>query len=573
VRVYTTCTGTTAAQGMPLGGGCVFELDQKEWDYIARTNREGAPVVVKVRGLGCDGQKVASSSTRSISFAKDDLVGALYYWASLRTVVTGGTTVNSGGVFRYDFGVRGQTATPVLTPNTTTTNPSQLCIGCHAISRDGRQMAFLFDDNDDDDEYSDVRTDIFDIVKQQPAQTIVKNGTNVFPPGYPTWNRETTEFLLSDGPGNGSTPQGAFRRVTPTGTTSGYTQAGTLRGTTPDWAPDDSQVVFAVPTGYLAPNANMAMSTGPDLWFTVASLYTAPWNSTSKTLGTPTKIIAASGTENYYYPSYSPDGSLIAFNHASAGPNFHNPRARVELVAAGQSSPTPLDLAKLNDTGNLTNSWARWCPFVQSYMGSNLLWITFSSTRSYGLRIVNDSSKQNCYPTESAQGYPTFNTATNCTRAQLWMAAIKLDPSAVTSGQDVSWPAFWLPFQDLGTNNHLAQWAQQSFTGPCQMQSDCSSGQCCEQGGCTTCPMMPPPMGCTSDSNCASGQCCTSGACGACTPDGGMPPDMGAPMSCNTCIDCNGQACINKSCGACTSSTQCCAPLVCNQGQCVPPIG
>jgi hypothetical protein len=35
--------------------------------------------------------------------------------------------------------------------------------------------------------------------------------------------------------------------------------------------------------------------------------------------------------------------------------------------------------------------------------------------------------------------------------------------SLTVAGTDVSYPAFWLPFQDLDTNNHLGQWAQKSL--------------------------------------------------------------------------------------------------------------
>jgi hypothetical protein len=95
-------------------------------------------------------------------------------------------------------------------------------------------------------------------------------------------------------------------------------------------------------------------------------------------------------------------------------------------------------------------------PFVQSYKSGNILWMTMSSTRSYGLRIVNDASKQNCYPRDSAIG-PAFSATPNCTRTQLWMAAVRLDKAGIAAGTDVSCPAFWLPFQDPQTNNHLGQ--------------------------------------------------------------------------------------------------------------------
>ncbi len=589
VRIYTTCTGTMVGQGMPLNGGCVFELSQSEWDFIAKTNRNGDPLTVQVRGLGCDGGNVASSATRQLSFAQEDMLGTLYYWASMRAIVVAGQTVNSGGIFRYDFGVRGQSPDPVLTPSSKA-NPTGLCIGCHTISRDGRQMVFDFDDNDDDDEYGDVRTDVYDIAAQKPAVPIVKNGNSTFAPGYHTWDRTTTQFLLSDGPGNTATPKGTFTLVSPTGTVFGYVPPGNLRGTTPDWAPDNSSVVFAVPPNANAnpPNGAGYWQNGRDQWFAGASLYTAPWNPSTATLGAPTLLIASTG-DNFYYPSYSPDGSLLVFNHATSGANFHNALARVQLVASGQASPTPDDLGKLNDVGNLTNSWARWSPFVQDYKGGKLLWLTMSSTRNYGLRIVN-TGNQNCYPTESPL-QPAFNNTSNCNRAQLWMAAIRLDPGAVQQGQDVSWPAFWLPFQDLGTNNHLAQWAQEAFTGACAMPdagpshdaggsdaSACAPGLCCNNGGCAPCPT-PPVSGptCAATSNCSPGQCCVAGSCAACpAPDGGSSPDGGASpdggthqQGCNTCLDCDNQACLSGACGACTNSSQCCAPLECVNGVCV----
>jgi hypothetical protein len=355
------------------------------------------------------------------------------------------------------------------------------------------------------------------------------------------------------------------------------TQTDTARGTTPDWAPDDSEVLYAVPPA----NSNTYfLQNTSDLWFANASIKVAPWDSVNNKLGAPTTLLAATGTQNFYYPTYSPEGSLIAFNFAPSGPNFHNPLARVQFVAAGQASPTPLDLAKLNDTGNLTNSWPRFCPFVQTYQGAKLIWITFSSTRSYGLR-VNNTGDANCYPdampavtcpggaipTPSPCPYSRRATQVNapvCTHPQIWMAAIRLDANAVKNGTDVSWPAFWLPFQDLSHNNHLAQWAQQSFTGPCVTAGDCGAGQCCDKGGCTTCPSPAPmPPMCQKDSNCTPGSCCVNGSCAPCASDGGMS------SGCNTCLDCNYQACINGACGACTDSSQCCAPLVCVMGNCI----
>jgi hypothetical protein len=34
-----------------------------------------------------------------------------------------------------------------------------------------------------------------------------------------------------------------------------------------------------------------------------------------------------------------------------------------------------------------------------------------------------------------------------------------IDPARVAAGEDGSYPGFFLPFQDLPTSNHMAQWA------------------------------------------------------------------------------------------------------------------
>ena len=630
VRIDTACN--------PLNGGCVFELSQAEWDYIAHTNAGGDPVTVQVRGLGCDANNAASSNTRKISFAQQPLVGTLYYWASINAINNQATF--SGGVFRYDFGVRGQAADPVLTP---THGGNGLCIGCHDISRDGRKMLFDYDDNDADDEYSDVNTDIFDV----PSRTFATQGMlskgQAFEPGFHTWNRSHSVFLLSDGANvtmtNGMhpvAPNGAFTVLGEDARFVGFTPAppAAIRGTTPDMAPDDTSLVFAaapnvaggpqmgggVTAGYWAP----ANTTKQDEWFSGASLYVAPWSDATNQLGAERLLLPSNGTNNFYYPSYSPEGSLIAFNYAPSGPNFHNPLARVQLVPAGVGAPTPDDLPNLNSDptngGQVTNSWARWAPFVQSYKGAQILWLTMSSTRDYGLRIQNDG-RQNCYPKESPKGVPydtrtidQKNLAPGCTRAQLWMAAIRLDAKGVAAGQDVSFPAFWLPFQDITTNNHLGQWAQRSYTGTCNAAPDagavpgaggCAAGLCCDNGACAPCltpppPAAPPTASCAIDANCATGTCCLNGSCGVCpdagTPDGGNgagddgsggdaggtnnPGSDGGTnnqggdggVTCTTCLDCNGQACGGGQCGSCSNSSQCCAPLTCASGTCVLDI-
>jgi hypothetical protein len=97
-------------------------------------------------------------------------------------------------------------------------------------------------------------------------------------------------------------------------------------------------------------------------------------------------------------------------------------------------------------TTALTNSFPRWSPFVfkrTGEAGSRLMWVTFSSSRHYGLRAAP----------------PAAPGGENATGSLIWMAAV--DPDAVSNGVDGSYPAFAIPFQDLTTSNHIAQWTTQ----------------------------------------------------------------------------------------------------------------
>jgi stigma-specific protein Stig1 len=48
--------------------------------------------------------------------------------------------------------------------------------------------------------------------------------------------------------------------------------------------------------------------------------------------------------------------------------------------------------------------------------------------------------------------------------------------------------------------------------------------------------------------------------------------DCTPPEGCDTCQDCGNQACIDGECGMCTSDSQCCPPLICVGGACVPIV-
>jgi hypothetical protein len=91
------------------------------------------------------------------------------------------------------------------------------------------------------------------------------------------------------------------------------------------------------------------------------------------------------------------------------------------------------------------------------------MWFTFSSRRPMGLRP----------PALDAEGLPV---------AQIWMASF--DPASAAAGEDPSTAAFWLPFQEPDSGNHIAQWTTEVDRSDCSVDSDCAENELCENGTC-----------------------------------------------------------------------------------------
>jgi hypothetical protein len=501
VRVLTQCTPITDSKGNATNG-CVYDLSQQVWDYIAQSNRGGDPLDIIIRATDASGSCIATSQTQvAVSFATEDLNGGIYYWQSVAVAGLQGAT---GGIFRYDFGKRGQTPQAFLAP-TASGGTMQRCVGCHFLSRDGAKMTYGNDDPDADDEYSDLKVNLLDVATKT-ATALTQAGFQAFTPDHSllvasngVGKAPATNFFLFDG-NSGAAAAPA-------------TAATGARSTQPDYSADGSQLVFVQPSSFTFPTYNRI----DDNHFTGGSLFTMSASGTS--FGTPTALVTSAG-ENNYYPAFSPDGAFVVFDRVPANgtagactadscPNdaFANPNARIFLVPAGGG--TPVDLAKLNAAGPLENSWPRFAPTVQHYKGDTIAWVTFASTRDYG-DVVRNSTPINgvmqhiCYPPESPENTSTNKNVTTdpvCLQPQLWMAAIDLTKAA--NGADASFPAFWLPFQDPTAHNHIAQWVVQLVGPPAtgDMGTCVPDGVTCSTGG----------------AQCCNGVCCGNNTCG-CIP-------------------------------------------------------
>ena len=414
VKIYLRCT--------TLASGCLYQPDPIVWRWIAETNRGSSPLFVSIKGTDENGTAVGTSGRLSLSFSKDNINGGLYYW----------TTSNGTGIMRFDFA----STTQIAATRFLSAPGGTQCIGCHALSRDGRKLVAEVNGQDDG------RTLLVDVATALPIVPL----SAMYQSTFESWNPNGTQFVGVYGD-RGATNYNLVIFDAATGA-----QLRTLANTGtqqnpadhPDWSPDGLSIVF-VKVGIATTLQKMhegAIELVTDMGGGV--------------FGAPVELVARVSGKNHSYHAFSPDGSFIVYDESTctSGDTECNadsdPSARLfalRVAAGGQ----PIELARANSAGktdggnrDLTTSFPKWSPFVfqrSGELGSRLEWITFSSSRKYGLR--NPPSSQS----DHNEG-PTGTL--------VWMAGV--DPDDVARGDDPSFPAFALPFQDVATSNHLAQW-------------------------------------------------------------------------------------------------------------------
>lgn len=407
IKVYLTCTA--------LNGGCVYNPDPQLWSWVALTNHGGDPVTWSIRGTDLGGTGVGTSTAMAMSFALQDVNGGIYYW-----------TTTTQSIMRYDFG----STTQLAATKYIGTELQGMCIGCHALSRDGTKLVAEVNGQ------NDGRTALVTV-----GTKAVMNQFGATPKSmFESWNPDGSQYVGVYGD-SGATN---YNLMVLSGNDATLLSTIDVGGTAqhpsdhPDWSLDGQRIAF-VKVGI--PGTMQRMWNGGIYQVTRQG---AGWSA-------PQPLVPAVNLENHYYPAYAPDGRLLVYDvsrctsgsntggECNADTNATATLMAIDSIAGG----TPVALANANKPGiadngatALTNSFPKWNPFVfpMNARGGHVAWITFSSKRSYGLRTP-----------------PSGGTL-------LWMAAIDLDAPA---GADPSFVAFALPFQDITTSNHIAQWTTQ----------------------------------------------------------------------------------------------------------------
>jgi hypothetical protein len=448
VKVYTRCQA--------IGAGCVYNTDPAVWSAIAMTNRGGAPIDVVVRGTNDQASGVGTSAPVKVGFSAAPLYGGLYYW----------TTSNGTGILRVDFGASQQT------PQHFFPFSGGGCYGCHALSRNGKRMSLSTNG------IGDGRITLLDVGSTTIFLTNQDDKRAQFQSWNPTSDRfagvwsddstPTTDILVRDG------MSGNVMETIPIGAEPDH----------PDWSPLGDRIAFTVVTYH-----HVSQRPGRGGISYIQQMPGASWSA-------PIQLMPAADGINRYYPAYAPDARFLVFDesHCPSGQIYAaecdaDSDFTAKIWAIPTDGGTPILLARANAPGiedgtnvDITNTFPKWAPFVDPLRADGtgrVMWLTFSSRRQYGLR--------------QEMG----------TNLLIWMVAI--DPDAIMAGKDGSYPAFALPFQELTTSNHIAQWTARVVPMGGDDGGVPDPGHGSDGGGCLSVGEMCDP----NNSNCCVGDTCS----------------------------------------------------------------
>jgi hypothetical protein len=383
---------------VPGGNGDAAAGPDPSWmaflatEWLAAVGNE-TTVTFQVRGVSSTSPgTIGTAPPQPVKLTNESMLGGLYYWAAQSATGT------PEGIWRHDMSMPEQPAEQYMTVVQT----GGTCVACHVLSRDGKQMAITYAGGNGPASMVDVATS---------ARNDLSNHWN-----FGTFTPDGAKFLAV------YSGQLQIRKSSDQTVTATMTSAGNV--THPDLSPDGTKLVYVRPNSYSF-----------DWNFDGGQIYWRTYDQATDTFGPETPLVTDG--QNNYYPSWSPDGNWVLFNHAPLGGNAYNNANASLYVIKGDGSGPALELAAADQMVGWTNSWGRWAPFQATLGAGNdpLFWVTVSSKRDFGVRLVNQN------------------------RPQIWMTPFF--PNQAASSVDPSNVAFRLPFQNIDSDNHIAQWTEQ----------------------------------------------------------------------------------------------------------------
>jgi hypothetical protein len=344
------------------------------WDLL-RADSDDVPMTVSVRGGVLAGATLSGESlgsTGSIGIAPVEAPGTIVYWTPTPDTALKG------------FAIGDESVTPVLVPGQVTEYTTG-CIGCHNSTPDGQFASFTSSTNNWQNGLANIQAGMTGAVPPwfgaagQAAVETTNMGIHTFSAAHWTTG-DRIEISVHDPVDNGMAELVWVDTEAQTAPAMGIlarTGDPNFAGA-PSWSHDGTTIA------YVSTNANEdgRLSDGE------ADVYLIPYADKAGGNAKPLQGAATAGPREYY-PTWSPDDAIIAFDKASSGSMYNNSLAEVYVVPSSGSAAGPTRLAA-NDppacsnqsSPGVTNSWPKWAPSVGAASGGRTFyWLVFSSTR------------------------------------------------------------------------------------------------------------------------------------------------------------------------------------------------
>jgi mono/diheme cytochrome c family protein len=395
-----------------------YVLDKNAWTTITTIGTGTVHMTVRSAVIDATGKLTGGpfkGAEGDIEIAPVEANGSVLYW-----------TTSSGTVLK-GFKIGDESVQPVITPAAAGTQ----CVACHTSTPDGIFTGLTASDNINDGSGPGyVKIVSVDGKGTEPpflsasAKALLAR-TNQHAPSFskahwapgdytvltmmPVGPKE--EILWTNLEADGGT-QGTSWNVLPRNGDANAASSGTF-------SHDGKKVVYVSTT---ASGAGVIQNADGEIW-------SVDYNN--KAGGNAAAISGANDPgAHQFYPTFSADDMLVAYNRVPKGQSSYNdPAAEVYVVPAAGGTATrlaandPPTCLNVKSPG-ITNSWPKWSPEVKSSGGKTYYFLVFSSTR---------------------------NAATN--GPQLYVAPIVVSGSTVTT-----YAALYLWNQPEAEHNHTPAW-------------------------------------------------------------------------------------------------------------------